>query len=268
MQRGLRLSDRLFRKLIYVYSPEHRRKFGGEMAQVFRDLCVEVYRREGAAGLAKLWLGTFFDLLKTAIEQRVGMLLLPTHRETVAIGGWSAVAGGLITLGFAATHASPNWIDWVFRLEWMWPTIGILNLAGVIGLAASGRVRRPPYAAGLAVALLGAGVMSVSGILMLFLDRVWISFGNGLLILGGGLVLRGLAGLWGARAARLSPLLLTTGAAAVLLWLFAPAQYMGRLFRGDGALFAALMGLGWIATGLALLNDGGPTAPTSEGEVR
>lgn len=268
MQRGIQLSDRFFRRLIHVYPTEHRRKFGGEMAQVFRDLCLEVYRREGTVGLAKLWAGTLVDLLRTGLEHRVGALPLPSRRETVTIGAWSAIAAGATTLGFALTHASPNWIDWVFRLKWMWPTIGTLCLIGLFGLAADRRSRRQPLDLGLVVALFGAAVMAISGSLMLFLNRVWISFGNGLLILGGGLVLMGLARLWGAQAPRFYPLLLTTGAATVLLWLFAPAQYMGRLFRGDGALSAGLMGLGWIATGLALLRDRGLSAPTSEGEVK
>jgi hypothetical protein len=46
-QSRLQLSDRLYRKFLVAYSSEYWEKFGDEMAQVFRDLCLEVYRERG-----------------------------------------------------------------------------------------------------------------------------------------------------------------------------------------------------------------------------
>jgi hypothetical protein len=118
-QSRLQLSDRLYRKFLVAYSSEYWEKFGDEMAQVFRDLCLEVYRERGAAGLVRLWGSTMFDLLKTAVEDRLRSKPIPAARILEPIVGWAALAGGFLTLVFAFTHASSNYIEWVFQLRWL-----------------------------------------------------------------------------------------------------------------------------------------------------
>jgi len=64
-------ADRTYRKLLRAYPLGHRRKFGEDMAQLFQDMCREVYHRSGLAGLTLLLLTTLFDLISTSIEDRV-----------------------------------------------------------------------------------------------------------------------------------------------------------------------------------------------------
>lgn len=255
MQRGVRLSTSFFRRLIIAYSAEYRERFGDEMAQVFRDLCLDVYRKEGLGGLARLWAGTLVDLLKTSIEERIGKLPLPSDDELVVLGSWSAVLGGIVSLILAFTHASPDWIEWVFRLEWIWPSLGILYFAGLLGLGAQRRLRGEAADFGLVIAYLGAAGMVISGTAMLFMNLIWVSFGNGMLILAGGLIMSGLTSLLSFRSTGMGAVLLADGTFTLLLAMFTPNRNMGLLFRGDSMLFAILMGLGWIATGLTLLRD-------------
>ncbi len=253
MQSSLKLSDLLFRKFMRAYPAEYRQQFTEEMRQLFRDLCRDAYRDRGAAGLAILWVTTLMDLLKTAFEERIQLLPLPSAKQLTQVGSVAAIFGGLTTFVFAATHASPNWIDWVFRLEWVFPTLGSFYLAGLIGLGAQLSVRGKQVRVDLAIALIGAGIMAVSGFLMLFLNQVWISFGSGLLIMAGGMLATGLFTLRYLNDRQLNHVVLSNGILTFLLTLFLPFRYMGALFEGDTALFAALSGVSWIGLGFVLL---------------
>ena len=56
------LSDRIYRALLGFYPQQFRRGFGEDMAQLFRDQCLEMKVGQGWAGLARVWLRTLFDL--------------------------------------------------------------------------------------------------------------------------------------------------------------------------------------------------------------
>ena len=49
-------SNWLYRRLLRGYPPAFRERFAGEMAQVFRTTCREVYAESGAGSLPGLWL--------------------------------------------------------------------------------------------------------------------------------------------------------------------------------------------------------------------
>lgn len=259
---ALRISELLFSKFMYAYSAKYREEFGDEIAQVFRDLCQDIYQHQGAAGLAKLLLEAIWDLLKTAAEERLGHGPGPSKQQLVLFGSWSAIGAGLVTFVFALTHASPDWIHWVFKLEWIWPVLGMLYLAGLIGIRAYQHLREESSGIVQTVAFVGAGVMTASGFLMLFLNRIWISYGNGLIVLAAGLLMMALKMLHIRGRSHLSVALLCTGIFTLLLSLFIPSRYMGELFDGDASAFALLMGMSWIAIGLILRSRQDSQNPT------
>lgn len=252
-QSRLQLSDRLYRKFLVAYSSEYRQKYGDEMAQVFRDLCLEIYHERGAAGLMVLWTSTLLDLFKTAIEDRWNTLPFPASHALVPIGSWAAIIAGLLSILFAFTHASPNHIDWVFRLKWVWPALGMLYLVALIGFGAKLMELSQSVGVGLIVALAGALVMFVAGFLIYSVSRIWISFRDGLLIVSVGIILMALFPRGSSYPRPLRILILTLGIFAMLTTLFVPAGYMGYLFDWDTTLFASLMGLCWIALGMIML---------------
>jgi len=67
---ALALSDRVYRKLLVAYPIEFRRRYGKEMAQVFRTSCRASYRTSGAGGVVRLWLPTLWDWVWTAARER------------------------------------------------------------------------------------------------------------------------------------------------------------------------------------------------------
>ena len=66
MNRLLRLSERAYQALLYLYPSEHRREYGEWMAQAFRDLSRAAYARSGRRGISALWLQTIVDALTSA----------------------------------------------------------------------------------------------------------------------------------------------------------------------------------------------------------
>ncbi len=71
----LRTSDRLYRALLMAYPAKFRREYGPLMAQAFRDLCRDAYRRRGVPELLKLWVRTLPEVAATAAVERVEILL-------------------------------------------------------------------------------------------------------------------------------------------------------------------------------------------------
>lgn len=60
--RSIRISITIYRFLLLVYPPSHRRLYGPLMRQLFRDLCHDAFTKNGIFGLARLWLRILPDL--------------------------------------------------------------------------------------------------------------------------------------------------------------------------------------------------------------
>ncbi len=105
---GLQFSSLLFAALLRVYSREHRTAFSEEMNQVFRDLAREIYEERGLAGLLRLWSQTLFDLMKTAMEERLKELAHMTKERFIRVGGWSLVLAGLMVILFTVEMSFPS----------------------------------------------------------------------------------------------------------------------------------------------------------------
>ena len=68
------LSERIYRKLLLLYPPAHRRDYGGLMAQLFRDQCRDACREGRSAGLIKLWLRVLPDIGKTSSQEQIAAI--------------------------------------------------------------------------------------------------------------------------------------------------------------------------------------------------
>ncbi len=68
------LSERIYRQLLLLYPPAHRRDYGGLMAQLFRDQCRDAYREGRSAGLINLWLRVLPDIGKTSLQEQIAAI--------------------------------------------------------------------------------------------------------------------------------------------------------------------------------------------------
>ena len=67
--RALTISDRAYRILLAAYPAAFRRRYGPEMAQVFRTCCRLAYRASGASGVLRLWLPALWDWARSAVGE-------------------------------------------------------------------------------------------------------------------------------------------------------------------------------------------------------
>jgi hypothetical protein len=111
----LRFSDQLYKRFLIAYPVEYRQELSDEMAQVFRDLCREVYEQKGMLGFLGIWSSTLIDLVKTALEERIKDTTNMTKNKFFRLSGWALMlAGPLAVLGFsisefdAANFDAPN----------------------------------------------------------------------------------------------------------------------------------------------------------------
>ncbi len=74
MDRHRSLSDRLYAALLRAYPPGFRREAGLDMAEMFRDLQREAWKRSGAGGLLGLWARTLADVVRNAPPERLAVL--------------------------------------------------------------------------------------------------------------------------------------------------------------------------------------------------
>ena len=70
----LAVSDRIYRIILCLYPKAHRREFGGQMAQLFRDQCRDAWKIGRHAGLLKLWLRTLPDFGKTCLMEQISRI--------------------------------------------------------------------------------------------------------------------------------------------------------------------------------------------------
>lgn len=134
--RGVWVSERVYRALTCAYPEEVRRRYAEEMVRYFGDLCREEWHSRGAKGVASLWARTLPELLFTALQER-GTLFqrnayLPVEPGTVARwGALCALVGG--TLGMACSlvlFLSPT--GWWYLATNQWPIAGVPMIAGTL----------------------------------------------------------------------------------------------------------------------------------------
>jgi hypothetical protein len=82
--RALAVSDRVYRTLLAAYPGDFRRRYGPEMAQVFRTSCRAAYGLSGTGGVARLWLPTLWDWICSAARERFAALFRRSNMSDTA----------------------------------------------------------------------------------------------------------------------------------------------------------------------------------------
>ncbi|MCB9418305.1 MAG: hypothetical protein H6667_00755 [Ardenticatenaceae bacterium] len=97
MHGKLLVSERLYEALLYLYPKKFRAVYGQQMCLTFRDACRVAYSRKGTGGLLALWIPTIFDLLKSALEERVqqGVITMSKGRFMTMAGPLTILVGAL-----------------------------------------------------------------------------------------------------------------------------------------------------------------------------
>lgn len=264
----LSFSDNLYRRFLRAYPAEYRQGFSEDMAQVFRDLCREIYEREGLAGFLELWLTTLFDLLKTAIEERSKEVIQMTKEKFVRLSGWALMlAGATFMLGFAIGGQETSYSDPLGGSDGFYEYSQLILVPLAMASFAVGMLgMRSRYGAqvgrfgsiSLIIGAIGGGIGFVAAIglfLLLQGDGWWLTWMFGLLLVLVGLLLFGIAAARKRPLPRWNALPLITGSLLLLL------PIMGLITGSDdlsGPILTtifALIAAGFVALGFVVQGD-------------
>jgi hypothetical protein len=181
------LSERVYRTLLILYPADYRREYGALMLQIFRDVSLDKYHRQGIAGIMLWWYKTLLDLTFTAIEQRRKVKYPMSKSTFVQLTGILLIVGGACGAIAAFSQFQPddhNTYYGIYQLL-IWLTAPGLLFGGLgcIGLALRyEQALGTPGQWTLYVCGIGAMVMSVGVIAMSLEDSLRNVF------LGGGLL--------------------------------------------------------------------------------
>ncbi|MGO8948787.1 MAG: hypothetical protein ACLQUY_14270 [Ktedonobacterales bacterium] len=64
----------IYSRLLVLHPPVFRRDFSTGIIQVFRQICLDTYRRNGTAGIIRLWPAALGDLLRGALAEHAALL--------------------------------------------------------------------------------------------------------------------------------------------------------------------------------------------------
>jgi hypothetical protein len=264
----LSFSDNLYRRFLRAYPAEHRQGFSADMAQVFRDLCREIYEREGLLGFLELWLTTLFDLLKTAIEERSREGLQMTKEKFVRLSGWALMlAGATFMLGFALGGQESSFSDplggkdafveysqlVLIPLAMASFTVGMLGMQSRYGEQV-GRFGR----LSLLIGAVGGAIGFVGGIglgLILGGDGWWTTWVSGMLLLLVGLLLFGIAAVRKRPLPRWNALPLITGSLFLLMPIMSVITGSDDLSGPILTTIFLLIAAGFVALGFVVQGD-------------
>jgi hypothetical protein len=102
----------VYRTLLAAYPADFRRRYGPEMAQVFRTCCHASYCASGSRGVVRLWLPALWDWAWTATRERFSSLFRRSIMNDTA--AFDRQAGDLvwsIMTGLLAAYSLPQVIE-------------------------------------------------------------------------------------------------------------------------------------------------------------
>lgn len=179
----IRISVHLYRTLLSAYPAPFRREYGRQMAQVFRDACLDAVRLSGSAGLLALWVRILFDLFKSVIEERLLQATDMTRLKFIRLAGWGMM------LGAAAMQLSfmvdANWIRAILYKVYGAP---VTRAGYESSIALADRLSTIPILAGLVLLVIGVAGLRES--YLSTLDRrgrdvLSLALAGGLIAFGG-----------------------------------------------------------------------------------
>jgi len=264
----IRASTRIYTVLLSGYPRSFRQAYGGHMAQVFRDACLDTHLRSGLSGLSMLWMHTLFDWFKTVIEEQLNRGTEMTRAKFIRLSGWAMILGA-ITFWISLQTDETNIRERLYRIAGPPVTraefdryvsisqsvsivlvlLGILLLiAGVQGLRLgygdrSTRLGRNSLALSIAGGIIAAG----SFIGLPFSEALWRVFTLGMALQFGSLAMFGIAAMRGRIMTRWNALPLVGG-------LYFPLFLLASLVFGwlTGGSWLTLPA--WLETGLVSLS--------------
>ena len=126
----LAVLDLIYRFLLLAYPSAFRRKWGAEMAQVFRDECRTELAYNGLIGLIQFWLHTLYDWSKTVFEQHIEEAFhMSGQKWVIRLGALAALAGGLVGLYLLTqgpnAYGNYNWHGWLAPLAALLFALGL-----------------------------------------------------------------------------------------------------------------------------------------------
>ncbi|HSR69792.1 MAG TPA: ADOP family duplicated permease [Acidobacteriota bacterium] len=151
MNTVLRGSERIYRLLLYLFPAEMRRRFGRDMAELFRDRMRCALRHGGTAGLLGGWTRSFFDLFSSAFMEHIRQA-----REKLSwfrAGANSNSGGGRLPLGGGLGHDLRYAFKSLLRnpasslLVLLTLALGVGANAAMLGLTSRLLLSAPPHVA-------------------------------------------------------------------------------------------------------------------------
>jgi uncharacterized membrane protein len=95
VEHPIAVSVRVYQVLLSAYPTKFRQEYGSHMVQVFRDCCLRAVRQGGGNGMARLWLVTILDLLRSLIEEHTRKETDMTRSKFIRLSGWSLMLGAV-----------------------------------------------------------------------------------------------------------------------------------------------------------------------------
>jgi len=267
-QAVLSFSDNLYRRFLRAYPAEYRQGFSEDMAQVFRDLCREIYEREGLLGFLELWLTTLFDLLKTAIEERSREVVQMTKEKFVRLSGWALMlAGGTFMLGFALGGQETSFSDplggqdaFVEYSQLVLIPLAMASFAvGLLGMRSRYGAQVGRFGSiSLVVGAIGGAIGVVGGIglgLILGGDGWWITWISGMFLVLVGMLFFGIAAVRKRPLPRWNALPLITGSLFLLVPIMSMITGSDDLSGPILTTIFLLIAAGFVALGFVVQGD-------------
>lgn len=97
-------SVRAYQLLLNAYPAKFQQEYGPHMAQVFQDCCLRAVRQGRINGMARLWVVTLLDFIRSVFEQHLQQEIDMSKSNFIKLSGWAFVLGAVLFLIFFVGH--------------------------------------------------------------------------------------------------------------------------------------------------------------------